>query len=164
MAMLQKQLKAAGVDPETALLSLDDIKENLQAATRKLMAGDERAQSDFDKWRKFLARIRTILKPLNVLRRSGRKHSAPGTQPRCHICVSFFLMTCHASRKHLETHVGPALARRIALKPVLRMVCMDPSRIAKIHAADLVCKFAFNGLDLREVQPYTLPCLRMAFK
>ena len=38
VAMLQKQLKAAGVDPDTALLSLDDIKENLQAATRKLMA------------------------------------------------------------------------------------------------------------------------------
>ena len=54
VAMLQKQLKAAGVDPDTALLSLDDIKGNLQAATRKLMDGDERAQPEFDKWEKIM--------------------------------------------------------------------------------------------------------------
>ena len=88
VAMLQKQLKAAGVDPKLHCY-LWTTSRRICRHTRKLMAGDERAQSDFDKWEKSLARIRTILKPLNVLRRSGRKHSAPGTQPRCHICVSF---------------------------------------------------------------------------
>ena len=29
---------------------------------------------------------------------------------------------------------------------------MEPQRIAKMHAADLVCKYAHNGLDLRETR------------
>ena len=52
VSMLQKQLKAAGVDPDAALLSLDDIKKNLQKATAQLMEGDETVQPEFDKWAK----------------------------------------------------------------------------------------------------------------
>jgi hypothetical protein len=153
VAMLQKQLKAAGVDPDTALLSLDDIKENLQAATRKLMAGDERAQPEFDKWEKILSSHPEHIDALERAEVAWEDTQRPlNDAALAHLRALFPPDLSAVTKDTLESSLGPVLAKRITHKPVLRMVTMDPAHIAKIHAADLVCKFAFNGLDLREVR------------
>ena len=153
VAMLQKQLKAAGVDPETALLSLDEIKANLQEATKRLMEGDERAQPEFDKWEKILSSHPEHIEALERAENEWEStEQAPNEAALLHLRGLFPPNLSSIKKDDLEDKVGPELAKRILHKPVLRMVTMEPSHIAKIHAADLVCKYAFNGLDLRETR------------
>ena len=151
--MLQKQLKAAGVDPDTALLSLSDIKINLQKAVAKLMEGDERAQPEFDKWERIMSSHpehieqlekedsdwETAQRPLNLAALQTLRRLFPTNLTNC-------------NKNDLEKKCGLVLATRITRKATLRMLTMETTFIAKLHAADLICKYAFNGLDLRETR------------
>ena len=153
VAKLQKQLKACGVDPEAASLSLSEIKEKLHDATSKLMKGDETYQHEFDKWERILsshpehieqqekedADWESSQRPINLAALQSLRKIFPKQLTNC-------------KKSELVAKCGPALATRITRKPSLRMLTMDTVFIAKMHAADLVCKYAFNGLDLRETR------------
>jgi hypothetical protein len=153
VAQLQKQLKAAGVDPDAALLSLDDIKANLQKATAKLMEGDETVQPEFDKWERIMSSHPEHIEQQERADTKWENDQRPINNVALQKLRSLFpkdLSTCN--KKDLAAKCGETLATRITRKAALRMITMDTTLIAKLHAADLVCKFAFNGLDLRETR------------
>ena len=151
--MLQKQLKAAGVDPDAALLSLSDIKANLQTATAALISGDETAQPEFDKWERIMSSHPEHIAQLEKADMEWETTQAPLNKAALTRLRSLFppdLTRC--PKDELVSKCGTSLATRITRKAALRMLTMDSTFISKMHAADLICKYAFNGLDVRETR------------
>ena len=48
--MLKSQLQSAGIKTVDEVVTLDQAQANLKTALEQLMAGDETAEEDFDKW------------------------------------------------------------------------------------------------------------------
>lgn len=153
VAELQERLRAVGIDPETAIIPLASVKRRLKAATQRLLDGDERAQPEFDKWEKIMRSHPEHIKALRRAEVDWEDAQGPANEAALsHLRRLFPADLAYASRKRLDDELGTALAKRVIQKPVLRLLTMRPTRIAKIHAADLVNKYAFMGLDLRELR------------
>lgn len=153
VAKLQMQLRAAGLDPEVDLLTLDEVKRNLASAMNKLMQGDSSAQPEFDKWERILASHPDHIEELKRAEAKWEEEQRPANKAALSRLRQLFPSNMSTiTRSRLNDVLGSALARRIIRKPVLLMLTMEPNYIAKIHAADLLYKYVFTGLDLRELR------------
>eukprot|EP00949_MAST-11_sp_MAST-11-sp1_P000536 g536.t1 len=158
---LQKQLVAAGVDPESATISLEEAKQNLSAAVARLMEGDESAQPEFDKWDRIIAAHPEELERKEKEEAEWEERILSSGKSAKEVLKGFFpdgwwrltpekLAACSVDEN--KRAVGMDLAKRVTRRRVLSFLWLEREYIGgKIHAADLFYKFTFEGLDFREM-------------
>lgn len=153
--MLQKQLAAAGVDPTVASISLDDAKEKLQGALKKLLDGDESAQPEYDKWDRIVSCHPEHLAEQERLENEWEEK----IQKLCLEALAELRDIVPVDIKHMTPEslaklpgMHKSKVNRLMRKKALWLIYEPTERIAKTHAADLMIKYSSSGLDFREIK------------
>lgn len=154
IAMLRAQLRNAGLEPLETTVSLDEAKGRLRAAVEQVMAGEEAAHTEVEKWDSFVRAHPVYAEERAADEARWEAQEAPvlasalaeqrGFVP---IDISFMSVNdlCRAGAPR-------PLAKRLLQKRILWLLRRRSAQIAKIHAADLYAKYAGHGLDLTELR------------
>ena len=137
-----------------AVASLAEAQGSLQAASALLLAGDESAQLDFDRWDAFInTHPEKIAKDEEAAREWEEREASANTEA-LRVMRTFVPsgMTRMAQDALLALGLSSTLVRRFKKLPVLGFVRMAASNLSTIHIADLQGKFSFHGLDLTEMR------------
>lgn len=158
--MLKSQLQSSGVKPIEDTVALDEAKDLLKAALRRLFDGDDKAQDDFDKWDTYIRFHPEHIKQENNwkaewLERNHSKNCAAADELRGVIPSDIYSSSLEGLiAKGLDTKI----AKRVWENKVLWWCRSTPDRIAKTHEADLKIKYSISGLDLRELRAVFSMC------
>lgn len=153
IAMLKKQLASSG---QVALefVSLVTAKERMQEAVVKLMAGDEKAEKDIDKWDQTIRMHPDYAKEQEEKAKQWEKDNEPANQKALKTMRSLVPPDMHTSSisKMVDEGVPRLVAQRVWKFKVLQWVRWHPDDIKKIHIADLSAKYSNQGLDVLEMR------------
>lgn len=152
--ILTSQVESLGVVPIAEVVTFVKAEQRLQNALVRLMEGDEEAAKDFDKWDQFVRnhpefKAKEELKKLKWTRENTPINAAAlrhikGLVPPS-IIVSYTLQM-------LEEVLPAAIAKRVWSKKALWLTRISPSRISRLHIADLQTKYSTQGLDEIELR------------
>uniref|UniRef100_A0A7S2RMF6 KOW domain-containing protein n=1 Tax=Rhizochromulina marina TaxID=1034831 RepID=A0A7S2RMF6_9STRA len=152
--MLKLQLKNAGVKPIDEVVSLEEAKQRLKRAVEQMIGGNEDAQVDFDKWDEYIRCHPEHKEEQQRLAREWEEKNREKNEQALRALRTFVPPDIYyATLDGLKLRgVQTPLAKRLWDRKILWWCRSEPSIIAKTHAADLKVKFAFQGLDLRELR------------
>ena len=153
VSQLQLQLKATGQDA-VDFMTLEEAKEKMQAAVKRLMHGDLEAEKEFEKL------DRAVKLHPDYIKEEEEKAArwAAEQQPKCQEALKkirgFIPPDIVNTSKDVLIRKGVPreIAARVFSKKVLWFVRKHPSDIAKTHQADLNSKYTSLGLDIVEMR------------
>ena len=153
VALLQSQLRAAGIDNSDWDGTLEAAQEGLREAMERLMAGDAAAEPAYEKWAR---RVSTHPTHLAAEKRRLAEWDAK-ERPKRAAALAFLRRIVPAdiertTRSSLQQREGMTepLLLRLWEKRVLWFVRMHTQAVAKIHKSDLKSKFSYQGCDITE--------------
>jgi hypothetical protein len=153
VAMLKHQLKVVGAEP-IEFVTLDVAREKMTAAVQRLMAGDELAEKDIEKWDAAIKMNPEYLKEQEDKAKLWEAENESLNEDAMRALRGLIppdIKDC--SLVELQQRGLPkALAKRLWDKKALWLLRMHPDDMRKLHQADLRGKFANQGLDLREMR------------
>ncbi|KAJ1448806.1 hypothetical protein M885DRAFT_128508 [Pelagophyceae sp. CCMP2097] len=156
IAMLTRQLEAAGHSAITEIVTLPEAKRRLTVALTALMAGDESATEEFDKWDRYVSLHpdhRKALEEEASAWEAAEKPLLEEAQRRCRTFVPPDVFALGTSVEGLvEAGVPQTVAKRIFQTPAVWLVRAQPQFIARLHVADLRSKYSPNNLDVVELR------------
>jgi tetratricopeptide (TPR) repeat protein len=152
--ILTSQVESLGVVPIAEVVTFAKAEQRLQNSLVRLMEGDEEAAKDFDKWDQFVRnhpefKAKEESKKLKWTRENtpintaALRHIKSLVPPS--IIVSYTLQM-------LEEALPSAIAKRVWSKKALWLTRISPSRISRLHIADLQTKYSTQGLDEIELR------------
>ncbi|KAG5177834.1 hypothetical protein JKP88DRAFT_133470, partial [Tribonema minus] len=153
IALLKKQLASTG---QVALefVSLETAKERMQQAVTKLMAGDESAEKDIDRWDKTIRMHPDYAKEQEERAKQWEADNLAANQQALALMRKFVPPDIGASSiaKMAAEGVPAVAAKRIWKVKVLHWVRWHPDDIKKVHIADLQTTYSNQGLDVVEMR------------
>ncbi|KAH8062117.1 hypothetical protein JL720_13322 [Aureococcus anophagefferens] len=170
IAMLTKQLEAAGQSAITEVVPLAEAKHRLQAALAVIVGGDgaskrrasERqltqaeAEAEMEKWDTFITHHPEHVEAQRAARErwwDANGEACADAARALKTCVPPDVFASGTSRERLvAAGLSEALAQRVYERPALWLLRAEDAFAARVHDADLRGKFAFEDLDLRELR------------
>ena len=170
IAMLTKQLEAAGQSAITEVVPLAEAKNRLQAALAVIVGGDgatkrrasERqltqaeAEAEMEKWDTFITHHPEHVEAQRAAREQwwdSNGEACADAARALKTCVPPDVFASGTSRERLvAAGLSEALAQRVYERPALWLLRAEDAFAARVHDADLRGKFAFEDLDLRELR------------
>ncbi|KAH8071441.1 hypothetical protein JL721_4420 [Aureococcus anophagefferens] len=170
IAMLTKQLEAAGQIAITEVVPLAEAKHRLQAALAVIVGGDgaskrrasERqltqaeAEAEMEKWDTFITHHPEHVEAQRAARErwwDANGEACADAARALKTCVPPDVFASGTSRERLvAAGLSEALAQRVFERPALWLLRAEDAFAARVHDADLRGKFAFEDLDLRELR------------
>jgi hypothetical protein len=147
VVILREQLKSAleaenGTDSQE--IPLQDARENLKDCLRRLMDGDEDAQTEYDYWDKFVSDHPDHIAEQAQLAAEWENKQRPVNNAALCLTRGFVpsdIQSCSVATL-VERGIPLVLAKRIFAKKCLWAVRMDSKLVARLHLADLRGKFS----------------------
>ncbi|KAH8064481.1 hypothetical protein JL722_1355 [Aureococcus anophagefferens] len=170
IAMLTKQLEAAGQSAITEVVPLAEAKNRLQAALAVIVGGDgaskrrasERqltqaeAEAEMEKWDTFITHHPEHVEAQRAAKErwwDANGEACADAARALKTCVPPDVFASGTSRERLvAAGLSEALAQRVYERPALWLLRAEDAFAARVHDADLRGKFAFEDLDLRELR------------
>jgi hypothetical protein len=125
-------------------------------ALTALMAGDETASDEFDKWDRYVSlhpEHRRALEDEAAAWEAAERPLLLAAQRVCRTLVPPDVFAKGTSIEALaEAGLPHSVAKRVFLTPAIWLVRAPPAFIARLHVADLRSKYSPNNLDLVELR------------
>jgi hypothetical protein len=157
ITMLLKQLEAHGDSGIQEIVSFETAKKELQAALKLLMSGEDvngDAEKAFEKWDKFIQNHPEHIAEQERILEQWNADNEEANAEKLHLMRSYVPPDIWSTSQERLREAGlkADVARRIWTKKVIWFVRADPSRIARVHAADLNIAYSIQGLDIAELR------------
>lgn len=152
--MLTKQLSSIGLEA-VEVCSLEEAREKFNAALQRLLAGDESAEKEMDKWDNAIKMNPEYAKEQEEKARKWDEDNRPKCVAALRLMRGLIPPDVKdVSKKNLVEVKGlpKELAKRIWDKKILWLVRQHPDDIATVHIADLNNKYSNQGLDIVEMR------------
>ncbi len=126
----------------------------MHEAVQKLMAGDDSAEKDIDKWDQTIRMHPDYAKEQEEKRVKWEKENAAANQEALRKLRTFVPPDIFSSSvaKMTSEGVPRIVAQRIWKVKVLHWVRWHPDDVKKVHIADLQAKYSNQGLDVQEMR------------
>jgi tetratricopeptide (TPR) repeat protein len=152
--LLTNQVLSLGAAPIAEVVTLTSAEQRLQQSLIKLMEGDEEATKDFDKWDQFVRNHPEFKHKEELKRERWKTENTPINAMAYRLIKSLvppeIVLSC--TLVMLESQLPKPLAKRIWLKKALWLTRISPTKISKLHIADLQSKYSPQGLDEVELR------------
>ena len=156
VAALKAQLRALGVEDDDGWDgTLSSAQEMMRLIAKKLIAGDESYQGEFDKWERRVSMHPDTIAAKEAEAAEWRRVNMP-LCAKALIDMRRFVPADIAKTTQVELvqvrAMPPSIVRRIFAKRSIWLVRMDPTNIARLHHTDLTVQYTTQGLDLVELR------------
>uniref|UniRef100_A0A7S3PJM1 PH domain-containing protein n=1 Tax=Aplanochytrium stocchinoi TaxID=215587 RepID=A0A7S3PJM1_9STRA len=140
--------------------TLEDAEEKMKALVPKLMSDNPeeamQAQQEFDQWDQIVRNHADFLqreqnKWVKWEQENFEKNRDALNEMR-NIAPSIIQGGCTIEQIMKTANIEKKAARRVMKNNIFKFFYMDPDKIAKIHIADLLGRYATLGLDIRETR------------
>ncbi len=147
-------LSSNRVSKALEFVSLKTAKERMHEAVQKLMAGDDSAEKDIDKWDQTIRMHPDYAKEQEEKRIKWEKENAMANQEALRRLRTFVPPDIFSSSvaKMTSEGVPRIVAQRIWKVKVLQWARWHPDDVKKVHIADLQAKYSNQGLDVQEMR------------
>ncbi len=135
-------------------VSLKTAKERMHEAVQKLMAGDDSAEKDIDKWDQTIRMHPDYAKEQEEQRIKWEKENEMTNKEALRRLRTFVPPDIVSSSvaKMTSEGVPRIVAQRIWKFKVLQWARWHPDDVKKVHIADLQAKYSNQGLDVQEMR------------
>eukprot|EP00924_Labyrinthula_sp_SR-Ha-C_P012790 maker-scaffold_93-snap-gene-0.32-mRNA-1 protein AED:0.25 eAED:0.25 QI:194/1/0.5/1/1/1/2/0/1099 len=137
--------------------TLEDAEEKMRALIPKMMNGTEKemqeAQTEFDQWDNIIRNHADFHKREEEKWRSWEEGNKEPNLAALEAMRQMVPPTYKNEKDIIEqTGVKPKVASRFKKNQIFKFFYMDKDKIARVHEADLLNKYACQGLDIREMR------------